>query len=194
MVNYLIEGSVFYKQSWFNLARGPQGFWGWDNMVDPPCRLQNSAFFCFQRVCPKTSNTSTFDREKNTSFDSILQRLYLQKLWKKKSHFLADGSIWNRSQESCFWFMLNCTLNTEQYSCPFFILFTLYRLHILTHRKYTHPPTQVPKNLYTHVPNNPAHAHPASKETLILYKFRRQRLLFWMYWTLSSLLVHPTRS
>lgn len=39
---------------------------------------------------------------------------------KKKSHFLADSSLWNRSQESCFWFMLNCTLNTEQYSCPFF--------------------------------------------------------------------------
>lgn len=26
------------------------------------------------------------------------------------------------SQESCFWFMLNCTLNTEQCSCPLFIL------------------------------------------------------------------------
>ena len=35
--------------------------------------------------------------------------------------------------------MLNCTLNTEQYSCPFFILFTLYptsRSHIQT----THTP------------------------------------------------------
>lgn len=40
---------------------------------------------------------------------------------KKKSHFLADWSLWKRSQESCFWFMLNCTLNTEQYSCSFFI-------------------------------------------------------------------------
>ena len=45
---------------------------------------------------------------------------------KKKAYFLAESSEQNRSQESCFWFTLNCTLNIEQYSCPVFILFTLH--------------------------------------------------------------------
>lgn len=152
-------------------------------MADPPCCLQNSAFL-FPASLPQTSNTLTFDREKNTSFDSILQRLYLQKKSekkKKKSHFLADGSVWNRSQESCFWFMLNCTLNTEQYSCPFFILFTLYLLHIHTCRKYTHPPTPVSKNLYPPVPNIQLMRtlHP-EKYPHFMYKFRVQHVFFFL--------------
>lgn len=91
----------------------------------PPGQSTKVSFLLFPVSLPQTSNTLTCDREKNTSFDSILQRLYLQKKCEKKRkiYFLAGGSVWNMSQESCFWFMLNCTLNTERCSCPLFILF-----------------------------------------------------------------------
>ncbi len=145
-------------------SKGVQkGFRAGTNIWQTPLLSPKLSFLLFPASLPQTSNTLTFSREKNTSFDSILQRLYLQKIW-KKSHFLADSSVWNRSQESCFWFMLNCTLNTEQYSCAFFILFTLHLLHIHTYRMHTHPPTLVSKNLYPPVPNIQL-THTASRET-----------------------------
>lgn len=51
--------------------------------------------------------------------------------------------MWNMSQESCFWFMLNCTLNTEQCSCPLFILFSGCTYFTFTHTE----------NIHTHSPH-----------------------------------------
>lgn len=118
----------------------------------PPLLSPKLSFLLFPVSLPQTSNTLTFGREKIPHLIPFCKDFTCKKIW-KKSHFLADGSAWNGSQESCFWFMLNCTLNTEQYSCSFFILFTLHLLHIHTNRTYTHPPTPVSKNLYPPVPN-----------------------------------------
>lgn len=142
-------------------------------MVGPPRCLQKWALFCFQLVCLVASNI----------FKHSIGKKYL--IWfrsaktlpaenlkttrargreggreKKKSHFLADGSVWNRSQESCFWFMLNCTLNTEQYSCPFFIRLSHCTYFTFTHA-HTHPPrSQRIWSLPFQTSNSCAEKHP----------------------------------
>lgn len=90
----------------------------------PPGQSTKVSFLLFPVSLPQTSNTLTCDREKIPHLIPFCKGFTCKKMWKKrKIYFLAGSSVWNMSQESCFWFMLNCTLNTEQCSCPLFILF-----------------------------------------------------------------------
>lgn len=93
--------------------------------------------------------------------------------------------------------MLNCTLNTEQYSCPFFILFTLHLLHIHTYRTYR--PTHTHYSFKEFVPScskQPAHTHCAQRNSLISCINSEFSIYFWMCCTHSlnwpTLLCHKS--
>ena len=111
VANYFTECSVFYKQPVLEIQHGVS-------------HIQLSAFL--------TSNIQ-FGGKKIPHSIPFCKDFTWQK--KKKAYFLAESSEQNLSQESCFWFTLNCTLNIEQYSCPVFILFTLH-----VHTEHKQPP------------------------------------------------------
>lgn len=174
----LNRGLSIFASTYDLIQQGVQkGFWCWDKyMADPPYRLQNSTFSVSSESASNFQHFLHSAGKKIPHLIPFCKVFTCKKIW-KKSHFLADSSIWNRSQESCFWFMLNCTLNTEQYSRPFFILFTLHLLHIHTYRIYTHPPTLISKILYPPVPNiQLTHTFHPEKHPHLMYNFRVQHL------------------
>lgn len=84
-----------------------------------------------------------------------------------------------KSQESCFWFMLNCTLNTEQYSCPFFIPFTAPTSHSHIQDVYTHPAHF--KSICTLLfQTASSYTHWIKRNTLISCIDSEFRIYFWM--------------
>lgn len=138
-------------------------------MADPPCCLQNSAFL-FPASLPQTSNTLTFDREKNTSFDSILQRLYLQKKSEKKK-IPFPGRRQRMEQEPGKLLLIHAKLHSQHrtvFLSVFHPFHTVPTSHSHMQKIYTptHPSF---KEFVPSCSKHPAHAHSASRETPSFY-------------------------
>lgn len=147
-------GSVFYKPSWFNPEKGGVG---WSSEGDggqippppspPPGQSTKVSFLLFPVSLPQTSSALTCDREKNTSFDSILQRLYLQKKKKKvkkKKKNLFPGRRQRVEYEPGKLLLIHAKLHSQHRTVFLSVIhpfFRLRRLHIHTHIN-VYTPTQ----------------------------------------------------
>lgn len=104
----------------------------------PPLLSPKRSFILFPASLPQTSNTLTFGREKNTSFDSILQRLYLQKNMKK---IPFPGRRQRREREPGKLLLIHAKLHSQHRTV---FLFVFHPFHTApTSNSHT-------KNIYTH--------------------------------------------
>lgn len=112
----------------------------------PPGQSTKVSFLLFPVSLPQTSNTFTCDREKNTSFDSILQRLYLQKKKKvKKKKNLFPGRRQHVEYEPGKLLLIHAKLHSQHRTV---FLSVIHPFSGCTYFTFTHT-----ENIHTHPPH-----------------------------------------